>query len=234
MNSIRNRTIRGQGQRIVGVNDVRSLLVENCVFSNCVFGYNGRSLPGKIDTIQDCVLANCKASKCVVGPAIVRATHIENLANDMLMCWGTLFDQVTLVGKIGPIILHGIPKSTSNQSTRQSHRVQAENFYINVEFSLDISKAQFNDFSIRTGAIPLSLVRRDTNSQFIISALNCPLSTDRIASLPVSRYTKMVLAFMIDDGVSESLLVAPKLDLELYEQVLRDVDVLEREDLLAK
>jgi hypothetical protein len=232
MNLLQNITFLGRGQRILGTNDVSSLVVESCRFESCRFGYNSTVLSDKRDVVRDCVFTNCRISKCLVGPAIIRSTRINDLENDMLICWGALFDQVTLSGKIGPVMLHGIPSSTASPVLRESHKAFAEHFYANVDFALDISNALFSDFSIRTDAVPLSLVRRDPNCQFIISRPIQPRRPDWIDSLAVSRFTKIAFTLMNDDCVNEGLLVAPKLDLGLYEQVLRDADVLAKEGLL--
>jgi hypothetical protein len=167
-----------------------------------------------------------------MGPAIIRSSRVSNLKNDMLICWGTLFDQVVIDGKLGPIMLHGIPAGNSDKSEREIHKTFANQFYANVEFALDISNALFTDFSIRTDAVPLSLIRRDVNSQFIVSKSVHSNEPKWIESLSISVYTKILFTLMNDDDVHEALLVAPKLDAEMYDQILRDADVLEREGML--
>lgn len=213
--------------------DISGISARSCTFENCRLGYNSMPFSAKRDTVNNCELIDCKISGCLLGPAEIRSTRINHLSGDMLICWGTLFDQVVLEGKISSLMLHGIPRSDASEVARKSHRSIAKEFYSKVNWALDISNAKFNDFTIRTGAVPLSLVRRDVNSQFLISNERSELSYDYIEALSVSPYTKIILNMMIDEELTESLLVAPKLDMSLFEQVLQDADVLAKKGLLV-
>jgi hypothetical protein len=169
----------------------------------------------------------------MMGTAEIHTTRICNLSGDMLICWGTLFDQVVLEGKISPLMLHGLPKSNADAATKKIQHEKAKNFYATVPWALDISQAKFNDFSIRTGAIPLSLVRRDINSQFLVKNVDGRLSRPDINALPLSRHTKIVLEIIAEEGLNETLLVAPKLDKPLYNQILHDAEILAKNGLLG-
>ncbi len=129
-------------------------------------------------------------------------------------------------------MLHGIPTGFPDKSKLDKYKKISSRFYENVEFALDISNAQFSDFSIRTSAIPLALIRRDLNTQFIVSNPNAEVETIWINSLAISDYTKMMFRLMADDEMVENLLVAPKLDLDMYSIILRDAEVLEKHGML--
>jgi hypothetical protein len=233
MNPIKNQKFGGLGHRHLRTYELSAIAAEHCTFENCVFGFNRKPFSEKRDTIEDSVFRNCKISKCLMGSAIIRNIRVTDLSGDTLICWGTFFDQVILDGKISPLMIHGIPGGMSNNSSRQEYRAIAEQFYTGVKFALDISNAQFSDFSIRTGAIPLSLVRRDVKSQFIVLRSQQSISDDLIDALAISRYSKTFMKIMKEEGVNESLLVAPKLDLALYDQILLDAEVLKIAGCLA-
>lgn len=229
---VERKIVRNCGSRLFGVHKISSLSIKNYSFENCSFGYNGSHFFGNRDNVSDSLFEHCRISKCVLGPAIIRRSRIVNLMNDMLICWGTLFDEVILTGNLGPIMLHGIPTGFPDKSKLDKYKKISSRFYENVEFALDISNAQFSDFSIRTSAIPLALIRRDLNTQFIVSNPNAEVETIWINSLAISDYTKMMFRLMADDAMVENLLVAPKLDLDMYSIILRDAEVLEKHGML--
>ncbi|MCM2565101.1 hypothetical protein O3299_05635 [Janthinobacterium sp. SUN176] len=231
--TVYGKKIKAQGRRFLSTYDISGITIEKWKFENCAFGYNSIPFSKKRDSIRNSELIDCKLSKCLMGPAEIHTTRICDLSGDMLICWGTLFDQVVLEGKISPLILHGLPNSNPDVTIKEAHHSKAKNFYAVVPWALDISEAKFEDFSIRTGAIPLSLVRRDINSQFLVRNVEERLSRSNIDALPVSRYTKVVLEIMTDEGLDETLLVAPKLDKPLYSQVLHDAEVLAKNGLLV-
>ncbi|WP_198119321.1 hypothetical protein [Massilia rhizosphaerae] len=230
---IRGKKFFRLGRRMFGKYDISGISIQDCVFENCSFGYNNVPLAQKRDSVKDMQLLNCKVSKCILGPAEIRSTQVHNLSGDMLICWGTLFDQVVLEGEIQRLMLHGIPESRPSAAIRSSHEKRSKEFYSRVQWALDISQAQFDDFSIRNGAVPLSLIRRDINCQFIISGLSGSDLRGEIAALPLSDYSKAVLSTTIDENVNEVLLVAPQLDKPLYNQVLRDAEALARIGVLS-
>jgi hypothetical protein len=136
-----------------------------------------------------------------------------------LICWGTLFERVILRGEVGSIMLHGVPDIRADRVTNS---VRLDSFYRNVEWALDIRNANFSDFSVRTGAIPLNLIRRDLGSQFIVSRPKGDFTRPTIEAMPISNYSKCVLNMMLDEEMSEYLLVAPKSNKELFSVILKD------------
>jgi hypothetical protein len=230
---IRGEKFYRRGSRIFGTYEISGLCIQDCVFENCNFGYNSIPLVQKRDSVRDVQLINCKVSKCMLGPAEIQSTRVRNLSGDMLICWGTLFDQVVLEGKVERLMLHGIPESRPSSTIRSSHGKRSKEFYSGVQWALDISEAKFDDFSIRNGAIPLSLIRRNINCQFIVSDPLGRFSREEIEALPLSDYSKAVLRTMVEENVKEVLLVAPQLDKPLYDQVLRDAEALSRIGVLS-
>jgi hypothetical protein len=216
MKNIEGQTFSQLGIRVFGVNYISNSLVENSTFENCSFGLNKRWFSNKRDTIENSRIENCKVSRCSIGPAIVRNVCLTNLRNDMLICWGTLFEELTLTGKFGPIMVHGIPSAFAGSKVLAEHANLSKKFYSNVQFALDISQAYFKEFCLRTNGVPLHLIRRDVNSQFIVSTPASEEEVNAIDVLPLSPYTKSFFALMRDDKVDASLLVAPKLDQDLY------------------
>lgn len=228
MKNIEGQTFSQKGILVFGVNYIFNSVVENSTFEHCSFGYNKSWFSNRRDTIENSRIENCKVTRCSIGPAIVRNVSLTNLRNDMLICWGTLFDELTLTGKFGSIMVHGIPSGRAKEKVVIDHANLSRKFYSNVKFALDISQAHFKEFCLRTNAIPLHLIRRDVNSQFIVSRPASEEESKSIEALPLSSYTKIFFALMRDDKVDESLLVAPKLDQDLYTQILKDAEILEK------
>ncbi len=231
--SITDKTFHGQGRRLFGVLNLSSLCVQNCLFENCSFGYNRSIFGGQRDVISDTELMSCRTAKSLVGGAVLRKIKVRDLSGDMLICRGTLFDQVVLSGKISPMMLHGVKKAGLSDEQVQSLEKERRSFYQNVEFALDISGAEFVDFSIRTGAIPSSLVRRDKTTQFLVLNSERTLSAAVIDQIDVSTYTRTVLKLMVEEEQVDTILIAPKGDKTLFETVMRDSDVLRKNGLLA-
>jgi hypothetical protein len=224
MQTIEGRTIRG-GRRWVGCNQFGNYRLDRCLFEKCVIGFNSIPFSNKRDVARDCEITDCTVSHCVLGRAIVQSTIVRRLAGDMLMCWGTLFDRVRLEGKISPMLLHGRPRVGATRAESLGWRRFAAEFYKGVEWALDISDAEFVDFSIRTDAVPLNLVKRDRETQFIVSASSLS-KVANIAALGLSEYASTVIELMREEGCSEALLIAPRGDPRLFDGVLKDCEML--------
>jgi len=229
---IQDRHFDRLGGRLIGTYSLSGLSVRSCTFVNCRFGYNKSLFGGGCDRVANSEFYDCKVSRCIVGPAELTSVAFFNISGDMLISWGALFNQVVLEGRFSPMMFHGVPGSKLSNLERQEHIYQRDKYYECVDWALDISRADFADFEIRTGAIPLKLIRRDCNTQFIIKDERGVVDNNFIENLRVSAYTKSFLSVMIADGGSEGLLVAPRLDRPVFEEIMLDAEVLSKSGLL--
>lgn len=186
---------------------------ENTVFSNCVFDNSALSLtksPQLRSTVRNVRLTACVSVNCGIGPALFDDVIIDGLeTNDLLICWSPLFRHVTLKGKIGKIKVniaaHFVDRSPEVQRPFDEARNQ---FYEIVDWALDISEAQFNEFDLH--GVPARLVRRDCATQAIVTrdkALR-PGWRDRLSS--ANKFWPMVIDMFLQQNEPDIILVAPK------------------------
>jgi hypothetical protein len=229
MISLENVRISG-GRRLWGTHVFRGWHIKNSTFRLASLGYN-RSLTGDaVDLIADSLVENCVLERCGIGVAEVSSTTLKDIRGDLLICWGTLFDRVKIVGRFDKAMLHGIPSTRASSRQLEKHAERRKKFYADVSWALDISEALFDDFSIRTDAIPLEKVVIDPESQFVLHRGR--FESVPISSLGVSAYTKAVIQAMLDENANSTLLVAPKLDAKLFDTVQLDVQRLRELGLL--
>jgi hypothetical protein len=218
-----------QRGKFFGTRDISNVAISNSYFENCSFGYGKSFFGDRYDSVSNSVFTNCKIRGCLVGRAVVRRCEFSNIDIDELFCWGTVFDQVVIRGKVNFLVLHGISGSSP---VPNDHRFRKK-FYEGVDWALDISEVTSNNFDIRTGAIPPRLVRRDKETQFLVTTGGRELSSELIERLPVSALTKTHLKLMRMEHQDDSILIAPTLDRELFKETIRDLVVLKGEGLLV-
>ncbi|MCU0393676.1 MAG: hypothetical protein MUE81_21390 [Thermoflexibacter sp.] len=191
-------------------------IIENLIFEKCVFRYCdfSRTLDTNLMTrVNNIILKNIKLENCMIGAGYVENTIIENLSsNELLQCWGTLFNNVVLKGKMSRIMFTNIidpsePKGEIQQSYNQLFRT----YYESVDMALDISEAHFKECNLR--GIPARCIKRDSDSQVVITrekALELKKDWNQIDFRKI--YFKTSIQLFLDRGDADYVLVAPKLD----------------------
>lgn len=222
MNSVISKTIRG-GKRFFGHYTFKDVECVGCSFVDANFGYNGNWKKNVRDSLSDVLVQDADIHGCMVGPAIIRRAAFSNIRGDLLICWGTLFDRVKVLGRFDALMINGFPEPGMTGEEKKKYIEKREIFYGDVDWALDISRAEFSDFCIRSEAIPLSKIKLDPLSQFVIDVSGDVVGVD---GLPVSSYTKILISQMYKERASRSLLVAPKLDQNLFQVILRDAGIL--------
>jgi hypothetical protein len=220
-------------EKLIGTRNFSSVTISNSYFENCSFGYNHSLFGNTWDTVSDSDFTNCKVRGCLIGRAVVRRCAFSNIDIDELFCRGAVFDQVVIRGKVNFLVLHGNYGKSSVPSKQSKHLAFRKKFYEGVDWALDISEVRSNNFDIRTDAIPPRLVRRDKETQFLVTTGGRELSSELIERLPVSALTKTHLKLMRMEHQDESILIAPTLDIELFKETIRDLVVLKGEGLLV-
>ena len=181
--------------------------------------------------VADSLIEDCVLERCGMGVVEIRSTTLKDIRGDLLICWGTLFDRVKIVGRFEKLMLHGIQSTRASEMELNRHAKRRMKFYADVPWALDISEALFDDFSIRTNAVPLERVILDPKSQFVLRRER--FEAVPLSSLGVSAYTKAVVQAMLDERVGSALLVAPRLDSKLFDAVRMDAARLAELGLLA-
>lgn len=189
------------------VGEISGIRCTNCEFSHC-----GLSITTDISRrtiVRNVELAGCRVNGCYVRTAILEDVEISDLrTNDLLLLWGTLFRHVKLSGRIGRIKINiavdSGDRSIATQSPFDEFRAR---YYSLTDWALDIRYARFKEFEFR--GIPANLVRRDPESQVVITrdrALE-PSWRDRIS--PTNKLWPFMIDLFLSDGDTDRVLVAP-------------------------
>jgi hypothetical protein len=184
------------------------IVFNNCVFDNCAL--SSTKSPALRTTVKKVQLVNCVSRNCDVGPAIVDEATIDGLeTNALLLMWGPLFKHVTIRGKIGKIKInlasHFLDRTPEIQGP---FNIARSAFYETVDWALDISQAQFKVFEMR--GVPARLVRRDPDTQVVVTREKALRSEWRLGLSPSNTHWPFVIDMFLADGEPDIVLVAPK------------------------
>ena len=115
-------------------------------------------------------LRDCRVRASFVGRAIVDEVEIDGMDTGKeftLQCFATVLRHVTLKGSIGNLqIIDQVGLSQPARVQKAFNEANAA-FYMNVDWALDISSAEFYGCDIR--GVPYRLVRRDPETQVVIT-----------------------------------------------------------------
>ncbi|MBB2487498.1 hypothetical protein H5407_19870 [Mitsuaria sp. WAJ17] len=222
MNTANSKVIRG-GRRIFGRYTLKGVECAGCSFVGGTFGYNGNWEKDSQDSLCDALIMDAEINGCSVGPAIIRRSTFSGIRGDLLICWGTFFDQVKVFGRFDALMLNGVPKPGLNEADKRIFSKKRSNFYRDVEWALDISQAEFSDFCIRYSAVPIEKIILDPATQFVVDISG---GVGGVDGLVLSSYTKTMISQMLKERAEKGLLVAPKRDGKLFSAILQDADIL--------
>ena len=142
----------------------------DCHFQSC-FVHCERVEVGQRTRLAEISLRNCSHAGCALDGGVVEDVLVENFKTaKMFHTWGTVFKHVTFKGRIGRVMLSDLfempfkGKITSVQ--RAFEKANAE-YYARVDWALDISQAEFDDFDCR--GVPSRLVRRNPETQMMLT-----------------------------------------------------------------
>jgi hypothetical protein len=139
-----------------------------CVFRHClVSGESAEYRP----RIRNVVAIGCEEFNSRVSEAVIEDVTVDGLrVNDLFIVSDCAFKHVVLKGKMSRLkITSGFAGRAKKLPKLQAELDAAnEQFYKNVDWALDISNAEFEDFSI--SGVPLPLIRRDPETQVIFPA----------------------------------------------------------------
>jgi hypothetical protein len=180
----------------------------NCNFDNCALSLT--KSPGLRSIVRNVLVTNCVTSNCGIGPAVFEDVTVDGLdTNDLLILWSPLFKHVTLRGKVGKIKIntaaHFVDRSAEVQQPFDLARAK---FYEEVDWALDISKAEFKEFDMH--GVPARLVRRDTATQVVVTRERAlqPGWRERLSA--TNTHWPFVIDMFLQDGEPDIVLVAPK------------------------
>jgi hypothetical protein len=139
---------------------------ENCAFDNCFIGHTSPDERGLIKNVK---LRGTGMHACYITGVRVEDCSVEGLkrlGRGTLHFWGTVFKHVKLSGRLCGMSfrrqMH--PPIPDQEAWDESCR----KYYSNVDWAFDLREAQFTS-SVGFAAIPGSLIRRDPETQVLVS-----------------------------------------------------------------
>jgi len=203
-----------------------TLLIENIVVERCEFGFCG--LCKTIDLKRRTTVRNVHIKDCVVlnhtsvGPAILEDITVENIKTyGLFILWDPLFKHVTLRGNVGQIKINpvaGVDADLKPELQIPFNEAKAK-YYQDLDWALDISEARFQVLDMC--GVPSHLVRRDTESQVVVTRQKALSQGWREKLHPSNTYWTDILNVFIQDEEPDIILAAPKaLPRKKYEKLL--------------
>jgi hypothetical protein len=131
-----------------------------------------------------------------------------NTNGQLLQVWGAAFKHVTLQGRIdrlmlSPAVILTDPDSPINKAFASAN----SKFYNEMDWALDISQAEASELEIQ--GIPAQLIRRDAETQVVITAANAIKNGFDRLNFGKSHWN-FSIQFMLNRGEKDIVLVAPK------------------------
>lgn len=207
--------------RIMTVSDLEFV---KCKISSSGFGFRHSPDFSQRSSAKNIRLIGCQVRKCLIGPALLEDVHIENLNSDMIIVWGALFKHVTIKGRCDKLMIHGITGRGDIEVGGKGvlpYRALCDEFYESVDWALDISEAEFDDFSICTRGVPSRLVRRDSETQAVVRRQQA--LSGKWRGMRLSGLTQILFEDFMRDELDSFILVAPKRHKRDFENVLADI-----------
>jgi hypothetical protein len=195
-----------------------------CKFLGGGFGYRHAPDFSQRTSASNIIIKDCEVRKFGIGPALLSDIHIENLRSDVVIVWGAVLRHVTIKGRFDKLMIHGITGHGDievGQPGMYRYRELCDSFYNTIDWALDISQAEFDDFCIRTHGVPAHLIRRDPESQVVVQRQKAIEGDWR--KIGVSGLTQIFFKTLIDEIVPASVLVAPKRNKKDCKDILEDI-----------
>lgn len=192
-----------------------------CKFLGGGFGYRHSSDYSQRTSAKNIRIIDCESQKFGVGPALLEDIHIENFRGDLVTVWGALLKHVTIKGRCDKLMIHGAAHTGMFHGDLARYWDICSVYYAGVDWALDISEAEFNDFCIRTGGIPAHLVRRDPETQIVVKRDKAIEGKWR--ELGLSAITQIFFKDLIEEAPPAAVLVAPKRHKKDFKDVLEDI-----------
>jgi hypothetical protein len=201
----------------------------NCSFLNCVLA--PPATPGDRALIRNVTIRNAKHRSGSIFGAVLEDVHVSGLGRlgrSPFFLWAPAFRHVTLEGKLSSIMINKEFQVFDNLDQPAWDQANRE-FYASVDWALDISLAEFQG-GFRVDAVPGHLVRRDEETQILVSRKNLSQTDWRSLDWDGSSFQISIDRFLKDGLYDETVLVAPK-RAKHFQEDLRTLEILRREGL---
>lgn len=178
-----------------------------CHFVSCAVSITRD--PRRRSTVRNVRLVDCEQHGCALDAAIVEDVLVDGFRSEgLFQTWAAVFKHVTLRGKIGHVMTSpAVATGTATPAQQKAFDEANAAYYATVDWALDIREARFAEADLR--GIPARLVRRDPETQFILTRERAEKAmADEL--LEKGSYWWHVLQLFLDLGLQDKVMVAPK------------------------
>jgi hypothetical protein len=200
---------------------IGSVELIGCTFRGCSIGFRRSKDFSRRTIVRNVYMRNCEISTCLLGPAQLEEITVENVQGDNLFVWGALFKHVRMRGRFDGIVIHGIPELGMRGERQQRYWSLCNEYYASCDWALDIREAEFADFSIRTRGIPAHLVRRDPETQAVVTKQR--IIEGKWRSLELGKLVQTDFRLWENEGGEDLIIVAPKGMKSDFIEVMADI-----------
>jgi hypothetical protein len=190
-------------------NCVEDLVLDACNLDNCALSIVQR--PEKRTLVRNVRLTSCDQLYCTIYPAIIEDTVVDNLkCHEVLLVYAPAFKHVVLRGRLGPISIIPHYRLDADLGSKEQRRFDTANaeYYKGVDWALDIRDALFTEIQI--GGIPTALIRRDQDTQMVITRESALEGKWKSVDLTATHWPVAIERLLLH-GEPSRLLIASKL-----------------------
>jgi hypothetical protein len=204
-------------------------IFENMVFRNCEFQSSAISIttnPRNRSTFRNIIICKCTERSCDVRASRFEEVVVDGLrTSDLLIAFGAVYKHVVLKGRIDRLMLSAmVSPSSYTPAIQRSFDEDAEHYYSNVDWALDISQGEFKELSFR--GIPCWKVIRDPETQVLITRRKAMEGGWRDLDLSGTYWADAIELFL-EEGANDTILVAGKRERE-FRQLKKGLDTLRK------
>lgn len=192
--------------------------------------------PRRRSCIRNVRLVGCESGGIDLGTAVIEDCLVDGLVAHQLPwlgCHGAVFRHVVLQGRISQVFFHWVLNHRTDQRQRVLDAANAD-YYKEVDWALDISRAEFKDSDFR--GVPGHLVRRDPATQVLVRRERAVQVRWQDLGLRDSYGARIMDVWLADHlGYDSLVLAAPKWARDYKRQLaalleLREVGIAEPDD----
>ena len=199
---------------------VDGAVFEHCAFDNCLV--RRPTDPTARAVVRNVRFSDVSHRSCWVNGALIEDTSLDGLKalSDMpLFLSGCAFGRGALSGSISHIKFNrslGVGTSVAQQESWDAANAA---HYAQLDWALDISKARFTSV-IDLGALPGSLIRRDPETQVLVSRVRLEQADWLALDYGATVYGMLLSSFLTDSRYDDVVLVAARGNRKFKEQMV--------------
>jgi len=227
---VENHEFNGPGDINTG-RIIEDIELRRCDFFSCALSMGDN--PNLRTLVRRVRLKDCRVRASFIGNALFDEVEVNGLDTGTavhLEASAAVFRHVVLTGKIGRVMAVASAGLMQTKKTQEAFDAANAAFYRNVDWALDISKAEFHECDVMD--VPYRLIKRDPETQVIVHRER--VLDMRWQELDLMPYWRYCLDRMIHKNLEGMVLVAPTQNPKFKEflkglQILRKAGIAEQD-----